>query len=446
MKRIELTSEWIENWRPTRITEIADRGTKGLVVRSGISGIKVFYAWHQERSDTGTPRRRRVRLGVWPMLSLGAARKMVHERRETRAHASYTATVGDLLDLFVERGQASAYTARLLRKHIEPIRPRVAATLEPVVLSDLVAKVQKGYDDEKGRRVGGAAVADKVRGGLRSLFAWAQRQGRYPADRSLPTLGLVREDFAGIGWKARERIPSEGELHRLFDALGIGKGAEVEIDMEVSPRIALATRLAVLLLAHVPVRSGVGLLAQPASAADLDAMVLRWRTSKGGREATIETPLSGVAKGLAERLRKLPGGEAWLVPSPEQPEDPKASRRAMDPKVLAHLFARLQAPGPDGRPARVPPDEGEAPFVPHTLRALWSSLAGDLGVHDGVAERVVGHKPTGASEAQRYYDRSRRADLQREAVETVSAELERIRRREPRQAASVVPIATARGA
>ena len=127
---------------------------------------------------------------------------------------------------------------------------------------------------------GGRAVADKVRSGLRSLFAWAQRQGRLPPDRALPTNGLVREDFAGIGWQARERVPSERELHQLLDALGIGTGERIVIDMKQSPRVSLAARLAVLVLLHVPVRSA-GILAQPASAADLEARVLRWATRKG---------------------------------------------------------------------------------------------------------------------------------------------------------------------
>ncbi|WP_041448140.1 hypothetical protein [Anaeromyxobacter sp. Fw109-5] len=445
MKHIELTSEWLDNWRPARIQEVADRGTRGLSVRCGPTGKKVFYTWVNEladpaaitRKDGAAPRRyrrRRLPLGEFPMLSLAGARKMLHDRRETRAQATYNATVGRLLDLFIERGQASEYTADLLKKHVAPIRSLVAVTLPPPTLPDLVAKVQKGYVDEKGRAVGGPAVADKVRGGLRSLFGWAQRQGHFPADRPLPTLGLVREDFKGIGWQARERSPSEGELHRLFAALGIGAAEHLEIDLAVSPRIPLASRLAVLLLMHVPVRSGVGLLAQPADAADLDRGVLRWATHKGKRDDTIETPLSATAKEIVQRLRKLPGGATWLIPSPEDPTQP------IDTKALARLFARLQAPGRDGKPPRVAPDKGKEPFVPHTLRALWSSLAGDLGIHDGVAVRVIGHKPEGASAAQRFYDHSLRLDLQREAVERVSAELERIRRREVAKTAAALPL------
>jgi len=444
MKRQVLTSPWLESWKPTTITEIADRTTRGLVVRCGPLGRKTFYAWASERTPEGKIRRRRLRLGEWPMTSLDAARKMVASRHERPGQAAYTATVGALLDLFIERGQTSDYTAALLRKHLEPIRGATAATLAPVVLSDLVAKVQAGYQDEQGRTIGGPAVADKVRGGLRSLFGWAQRQGRFPVDRPLPTLGLVRGDFKGIGWKPRERRPSEHELHQLLDALGVGTGPELAIDLKVSPRIPLATRLAVLALMHVPVRSGVGLLAQPRSAVDLKAGVLRWHTRKGERDEDLELPLSAVAREILGRLAELPGGAEWLVPSPENPvkPDPKYPPRAMDEKTLARLLKRLQGPGPNGEDPRVGPDKGEEPFVVHVFRALWASLAGDLGIHDGVAVRVLGHKPEGASAAQRFYDHSARVDLQREAVERVSAELERIRRRLPREAAAVVSMAT----
>lgn len=432
MKHVTLTSEWIANWNPSDRQEVADRGARGLILRARPDGPKVFYTWENVPSGDGKARRRRVRLGAYPMLSLAEAQKRVLEKRQTRGQASYTKTVGDILDLCIERGQVSPYTAALLNKHLAPIRPHVAAAMEPATLSDLVAKVQKGYRDEGGREVGGPAVADKVRGGLRSMFAWAQRQGHFPRERPLPTDGLVRQDFKGIGWEARERVPSEGELHRLFDALGIGTGEEIEIDPSKNPRIPLATRLAVLLLMHVPVRSGVGLLSQPANAADFDANVLRWETHKGDRDDTLETPLSTVAVKLLRRLRKVPGGDRWLVPSPEDKERP------IDTKALARLFARLQAQGKDGKAPRVAPDKGSEPFVPHTLRALWSSLAGELGVHDGVSVRVIGHKPEGASAAHKHYDHSQRLDLQRDAVERVSAELERIRRREPAASGEVL--------
>lgn len=426
--------------------EYADTVARGLRLRIGSSGARTFVLY--DRDVHG--KRTRETIGRWSRTGLGgtfaveAARaKYLDLKGEKAGRGSETATVGELLDLFVERGQTSAYTASILRKHVEPLRHLVAAGIAPAVLSDLVAKVQAGYTDDKGQAVGGRAVADKVRSGLRSLFAWAQRQGRLPPDRALPTNGLVREDFAGIGWQARERVPSERELHQLFDALGIGTGERIEIDLQKSPRVSLAARLAVLVLLHVPVRSA-GILAQPASAADLEARVLRWTTRKGGRTADLETPLSSVAVDLLRELRQLPGGDTWLVPSPEEPAEGKPWQQ-IDLKVLARMFVRVQSPGVKGAPARVQPDDGQEPFTPHCLRALWVTLAGEIGVDDGTAVRVIGHQPEGASKAQRFYDRSRRIEAQREAVERVSAELERIRRREPAQAAKVVPL-TAAGA
>ncbi len=416
--------------------QYVDKAQPGLWLRVG-ARTRTFVYFGRDKEGTRTIETigRWSRSGLGGTFTVAAARARYLDLRGTEhGLASVTTTVGDLLDLFIKRGQISAYTASLLVKHLEPVRHLVAAELAPVALSDLVNKVQAGYQDAKGKPVGGPAVADKVRGGLRSLFAWAQRQGRFPQDRPLPTLGLVREDFAGIGWKAKERVPSEGELHQLLDALGVGTGKELVIDEEVSPRICMAARLAVLLLAHVPVRSGVGVLAQPASAADLDERVLRWGTHKGRRDAQIETPLSSVAVAIIKQLRALDGGGVWLVPSPESP------KRPMNLKALARMFARLQTPGPEKEPARVQPDKGEEPFTPHSLRGLWTTLAGEIGIDDGIAVRVIGHQPMGGSAAARFYDRSKRLDFQRDAVERVSAELERIRRRLPRVAAPVLAL------
>lgn len=418
-----------------------DAGQPGLFLRVG-ARTKTFMFRPSAPDEKGS--RAPVTIGQWSRSGIGgtytveAARRAFLDRRgEERGRGSVLRTVGELLKVYTEGAQVSEYTANILRKHLAPVEALVATDLADEVLPDLVAKVLKGYEVD-GRTVGGPAVADKLRGGLVSMFSWAQRRGKYPKDRALPTIGLMkRKDFTGIGWTARERVPSEGELHQLLDALGIGTGERLDIDITRNPRIPLATRLAVLLVMHVPVRSGAGALSQPAGAADLDAGALRWRTRKGRREEELETPLSGVAVEIVKRLRALPDGETWLVPSPEprRPEDPP---QPIDLKALARLFARLQTPGPDGEPPRVQPDEGQEPFTPHALRALWTTLAGDLGIDDGVAVRVIGHKPEGASSAHRFYDRSLRLDAQRDAVERVSAELERIRRRKPRAAAPIV--------
>jgi hypothetical protein len=434
--RFKFTDEIIEKLPvPRRRAEYADTTCQGLRLRVGTSGVRsfVFYEREEDGRRRGEILGRWSRTGVGGTLTVEAARARFLDRRgQRKGLGSSTSTVRELLDFYIERGKPSTYTASLLRKHLASVEHVVAATLGPAVLPDLVAKVQGGYADDKGKQVGGPAVADKFRGALVSMFALAQRAGRFPPDKQLPTLGLAREDFAEIGWKARERVPSERELHRLFDALGIGAGERIEIDLNQSPRIALASRLAVLLLLHVPVRSGAGILSQRAAAVDRKAKVLRWRTRKGGRVADLETPLSAVALDVLRELEQLKGGKAWIVPSPEDPTKP------IDLKVVTRLFARLQTLTDEEGEPRVAPDEGQEPFTPHCLRALWVTLAGEIGIDDGVAVRVIGHQPEGASKAQRFYDRSQRLDAQRDAVERVSAELERIRRRLPVATAAVV--------
>lgn len=436
--RFKFSDEIIEKLPvPRSRAEYADTLCQGLRLRAGTSGVRSFVFY--ERDEAG--RRRGEILGRWSRTGVGgtltvdAARARFLDRRgQRKGLGSSTSTVCELLDFYIVRGKPSKYTASVLRKHLKSVEHLVAATLGPAVLPDLVAKVMGGYADDAGKQVGGPAVADKFRGALVSMFALAQRAGRFPPDKQLPTLGLAREDFAEIGWKARERVPSERELHQLFDILGIGTGERIEIDLKQSPRVALVSRLAVLLLLHLPVRSGSGILSQRASAVDRKAKVLRWRTRKGRRAADLETPLSTVAIDVLGELEQLKGGKVWIVPSPEDPTKP------IDLKVLSRLFARLQSPTDEDEEPRVAPDEGQEPFTPHCLRALWVTLAGEVGIEDGVAVRVIGHQPEGASKAQRFYDRSQRLDAQRDAVERVSAELERIRQRLPAATAEVVAI------
>ena len=113
MKAEIFTTEWLGNQKPARRTEVADRGEgsrrvddrSGLVIRIGPGGAsKIFFRWEDARDTaTGRVRRRRVRLGAWPTLSLGDARKAVLDARTLdRAQASPSAdlTVGQLAEAY----------------------------------------------------------------------------------------------------------------------------------------------------------------------------------------------------------------------------------------------------------------------------------------------------------------------------------------------------------
>jgi hypothetical protein len=148
MKRIELASEWLANWSPTRTTEIADRGCKGLLVRGGPTGVRTFYRWTDARDDaTGAVRRKRMKLGHWPTLSLGDARKAVYEARETRhAEVAGTVTVGLL--------------PRRTAGHPGPAGVRVAC----VVPASFDARARGGFREAPGvRRVAGPRRAPAPR-------------------------------------------------------------------------------------------------------------------------------------------------------------------------------------------------------------------------------------------------------------------------------------------
>ena len=260
----------------------------------------------------------------------------------------------------------------MLELHLAALRDVPVVDVNAVDLRALVERVREGYHNNVGREGGGPAIADKVRAALKSLFEWAQCEGEYPSDRALPALTLLREDFNLVGSVPRDRIPSDKEVVQLMDALGVGSGATLEFDLKVSPRVHLTSRLAVLLAMDVPVRTGVGLLSLPAGAADLDRRVLKWRTRVGPRDAEITTPLSGTALSIVKMLRACPGGNEWLVPSPER------QGRHIDIKAPGRLLKRLQTETTDGCRPRVA-NEGRTQFTPDALRAPWRALAGEGG-------------------------------------------------------------------
>ena len=299
--KFKFTDDLIEKLPvPRRRAEYADTMCQGLRLRVGTSGVRSFLFY--ERDEKG--RRRGEILGRWSRTGVGgtltvaAARTRFLDRRGQRKGLGRVDVDGGRVARLLRRaGQAlqvhrdhpaEAPEARRAprRGYARARRPAQPRRQGPGRLHG--RRGQEGRWPRGRRQVPGVA-GEHVRAGAGA--------GRFPPDTQLPTLGLAREDFADIGWKARERVPSERELHQLFDALGIGTGERIEIDLKKSPRVSLATRLAVLLLLHVPVRSGAGILSQRAAAVDRKAKVLRWRTRKGpARRGPGDAALIGRAR------------------------------------------------------------------------------------------------------------------------------------------------------
>lgn len=450
MKRTELGSEWLANWKPTRTTEVADRGCKGLLVRGGPAGVRTFYRWADARDDaTGKVRRKRVKLGHWPALSLGDARVLIHKAREARQSEAgpRDLAVGELAeayrrDILERREPASlAWSWGLIRTHVlaakpDPKRPPFgewpARTVQPSDVSAVIraAKVERTVELKAAdgtavvRSVGGPGAARAVLREVKAIFATAVGAGSL----SMSPAALLQAKALGLKGTKRGRYLNADELKALFEALDL----DALLDGTAKPRkLSPTVRLGIALLYYVPVRSH-SLVAAEWKEIDLDAArwvipVAKLKLHRDDRAEArpFTVPLPSAAIAILRRLEALAGSSPWVLASPRNPKHHVA------PKVLVRALARLQESGRLAAGSR---------FTIHDARRTWRAWAGELGVPFEVAEKSLAHALPGVADT---YARAEMVEQRAEAAEVVAAAFDRIRLG---SAARVTPLAMARRA
>lgn len=449
MKRVELGTEWLTNWAPTGTTEVADRGCKGLVVRAGPSGVKTFYRWADVRDDaTGATRRRRVRLGHWPALSLGDARKLVHEAREARqtTPAGADLTVRNLAeayrrDILARREPSSAaWSWGIIRTHVLGAKPDpkglpfgewtarlvrppdIAAVIRAARLerTELVAKPD---GTKVSRRVGGPAAARAALREVKALFANAVGAGSL----EMTPASVLQASALGLRGTKRGRYLDAEELAALFDAIELNALLD---GTAKAWKLSPTARLGIALLFYAPARSHslVG-----AEWSEIDLKAARWTIPaaklKLHRDDRAEArpftmPLPATAVTILERLQVLAGKSPWVLASP-RPTSPKAPPRHLGAKVLIRALARLQESGRLALGSRL---------TIHDARRTWRAWAGELGVSFEVAERQLAHVLPGVADT---YARAELVEQRAAAADLVAAAFDRIRLG---KAATVTPI------
>lgn len=455
MKRIELTSEWLSNWRPKRKDEeVADRGCKGLVFRGQPGGIKTPYRWTSERDAvTGSVRRKRVRLGHWPALSLGEARKIVNDAREAKFAEAPGAelSVEQIAEAYrrnvlANREPASlAWSWGIIRTHVlaavpnrklPPFGEWSARSVRPPDVREVVlsAKAERtaeivGADGKKvTRKVGGPAAARAAFREVKAIFANAVGAGSL----EMSPAAVLQANALGLRGSKRGRYLDADEMKSLFEALDLS----ALLDETAKPQKLSATvRLGIALLHYVPVRSH-SLVAAEWTEIDLDAA--RWTIPvaklKLHRDDRAEArpftaPLPSTAVAILRKLRDLAGDSPWVLATP-RPSDPKAKPRHVSSKALVRALARLQESGRLAFGSRL---------TVHDARRTWRAWAGDLGVSFEVAEKSLAHVLPGVADR---YARAEMVEQRAAAAELVAVEFDRIRLG---KAATVTPIASARG-
>ncbi len=457
MKAESFTTEWLANQKPARRTEIADRGEgsrrvddrSGLVVRIGPGGAsKVFFRWEDARDPaTGKVRRRRVRIGAWPAVSLADARKEVLEARTLdRAESSPSAdlTVKQIAEAYRRdtlshrKNRSAAWSWGIIETHVLPAKPNArrapfgewsarsvrAPDIGAVVRAAAVKRMMElSSEGPPGktilRAVGGPAVARAVLGEIKAIFAHACATGTLEAT---PAAVLQARAF-GLRKSERARFLNAEEIGALFAALDLTAlldGTAEDRKLSKTVRLGIAFQLYVPTRTHSIIGARWDEIDKKAKRWTVPVNRLKLRKEDAAEARPFVVPLPGTALAMLERLGAEAGKSPWVLASPKDPE------KHIGEKVLVRALSRLQ----DGK--RLALGEG---LTVHDLRRTWRSLAMDLGIDHAVARLSLGH--AGLEGVEGVYGRSQMVDQRAQAAEVVAAALDRIRLGE---AAQVVPL------
>lgn len=450
MAKRTITTEWLANWRPTKRTEIGDRGAPGLRIRGGPSGAITFWIYDRVPEDaTGILRRVGVNLGRWSEAggqgtkTLLEAQQEVMARRQRKIEAPRRGdSVAVVCEAFKrdrldkqERGN-EAYAViltHIVKAKPDPKRPPLGEwPAAKVTRADLSAVIRQAMERRvvEGRRLGGPGAARVVLRHVVSIFAHAVEVGLLEASVAA---GMKLQTY-GLKGDGRERYLSAAELELLFQALSVRALLE---GTEEEERLQPATRLALAALLYTGVRTAA-LLNAKWSAVDLEAAT--WTIPVADQKLTREArkkakpfvvPLCPTAIAIFKRLKQEAGSSPWVVTSPVELEDGQEPKR-IDQKALIRALTRLQ------QSERL---KLEPKVTVHDLRRTWRTWAGELGVSVDIAEKALGHvaanQSAGFSAAADIYDRSDKLDARREAMEVVGAAFDRVMQG---AAARVVPL------
>ncbi|MGC3998076.1 MAG: integrase family protein [Anaeromyxobacter sp.] len=388
MKRIELTTEWLGNWAPIKETEVSDRGCKGLVIRGGPAGGRTFYRWSDVRDTaTGKVRRRRVKLGRWPALSLSEARKAVHDARETlkaERPGSPDLSVAQVAeayrrDILAQREPASlAWSWGIIRTHVLAARPDPrgpefrewpARTVRAPDIAAVIraAKMERTVEvrTEDGgtvaRKLGGAAAARAALREVKAMFAAAVGSGSL----EMSPAAVLQASALGLKGTKRGRFLDSNELAALFEALDLNALLD---GTAKDQKLSKTVRLGIAFLHYVPVRTH-SLVAAEWREFDLEACrwtipVARMKLHRDDRAEArpFVVPLPPTAIAILKRLQEQAGGSRWVLASPKDP------KKHVGAKVLVRALARLQESGRLSFGSRL---------TIHDARRTWRRWAGN---------------------------------------------------------------------
>ncbi|HJK95817.1 MAG TPA: tyrosine-type recombinase/integrase [Polyangiaceae bacterium LLY-WYZ-14_1] len=375
-------------------------GRKDVHTVDGVSNLRLIVtstgakSWHW-RYTTPEGKRRRVKVGDYPRMSLADARARIVELEQEKRATGTDPLAGPLaadgtgggpntlralfaafltwMEAEVEAGRLSARTLQGRRRILEgdelaPLRSMAPGEVRP----ENVARVLDAWE---GR---GALVAmNRAQNAISAAFAWASRRRLF---------GVVGNPVGELERRHREvprdRVLSDEEIAALWN----------------DPPGDELTGAALRLLLLTGQRSGE---VRKMRVDHIDGSVWtmprgyrkRTRADRGRPAAKHVVHLSPPAVELLGSIRKYSRG-GFVFPN-------RSGSGPRDRQSLARAVSRAQP-------------QAEDPWTPHDLRRTVRSRLADLGVDAVVAEKVIGHA---LPPILRTYDRSEQLSERAEALD-----------------------------
>ena len=409
-----------------RVIEVRDTDVHGLEIRVTKSGVKTWRLHYTRRSDG---RRRAVKLGRYPSMSLKKARARakalqssiedmdIREDPAARLQARRTAqTFEELADDWIERhatpnrcARAVADDRSMLDRHVLP--EIGSMKIGEISKRDVIRLVDKvaAKTDARLKKVRASQTTprklthrpNRVFELVRAIFRWAVGRDMIVIN---PTAGLQRPIKKE---KPRERELSPDEIRTLWFALQSAPRSREHWrrgpnDFPMRRGTALTIMLALVTAQRIGEVSGIAL-----TELDLSPAAPVWKIpgtrTKNGEPHRV--PLSELALRLISEARTLTGDGMWLFPNPSRdgPVHPHAATRAVE-------RAR----------SRIALDD----FRVHDLRRTAATRMEELGTPPHVISYILNHVSVSKSTiTKKVYSRYTYEREKREALDAWGARI-----------------------
>jgi integrase len=421
-----LTAKFLESVKgaPGRRLEWADDGQRGLYFRCTPQGEKSWSVRYRLKDGS----QRRLTIGLFPQMKLADARlramkelakvgdgrdpaaEVRTERRNARAgRTTRPQTFADLWERYEratvagKRPSTAAYQAWLYARHIAP-------RMGTVKLAELDRATIRGVIREIGD--GAPVTGNRAQSLITATLNWGVEEEWTSAN----PISQMSRLFAEV---SRERVMQDSELKALWTAI---EAAGTRDDLDVSPRMALALKLALLTLTRGNDVAGL-------HSSEIDPVSRTWTipSERHKSKRAHVVPLSASAWAI---ILDLFGNDPakWTghaFPNARRPEEPM--KRASLTRGMRRIVQAFDL----------------ADCTPHDFRRTGATLIASerIGAAPHIVTALLGHTPEGPAVTQ-IYNRHRYVAEKRRALESWEALLNEIVSGE-RRASNVVELRAA---